>query len=100
MQRIRRALRIRFPLILDEYVMGSFLRNFALVLVSLVMLFIIFTFFELIGDILRYRTPLSIVGDYLLNLIPFILNSSSRSSRWSPCSSPSAHSIATASSPP
>ena len=75
MQRIRRALRIRFPLILDEYVMGSFLRNFALVVVSLIILFIIFTFFELIGDILRYRTPLSIVGDYLLNLIPFILNS-------------------------
>jgi LPS export ABC transporter permease LptG/LPS export ABC transporter permease LptF len=75
MQRIRRALRIRFPLILDEYVMGSFLRNFALVLVSLIILFIIFTFFELIGDILRYRTPLVVVGDYLLNLVPFILNS-------------------------
>ncbi len=75
MQRLRRALRIRFPLILDEYVMGSFLRNFALVLVSLIVLFIIFTFFELIGDILRYRTPLIVVGDYLLNLIPFILDS-------------------------
>jgi LPS export ABC transporter permease LptG/LPS export ABC transporter permease LptF len=74
MQRIRRALRIRFPLILDEYVMGSFLRNFALVLFSLTILFIIFTFFELIGDILRYRTPLVVVGDYLLNLVPFILN--------------------------
>ena len=74
MQRIRSALRIRFPLILDEYVMGSFLRNFALVLTSLVILFIIFTFFELIGDILRYRTPLVVVGDYLLNLVPFILN--------------------------
>jgi LPS export ABC transporter permease LptG/LPS export ABC transporter permease LptF len=74
MQRIRRALRIRFPLILDEYVMGSFLRNFALVLLSLIILFIIFTFFELIGDILRYRTPLAVVGDYLLNLVPFILN--------------------------
>jgi len=74
MQRIRRALRIRFPLILDEYVMGSFLRNFALVLTSLIILFIIFTFFELIGDILRYRTPLVVVGDYLLNLVPFILN--------------------------
>jgi LPS export ABC transporter permease LptG/LPS export ABC transporter permease LptF len=75
MQRLRRALRIRFPLILDEYVMGSFLRNFALVVTSLVILFIIFTFFELIGDIIRYRTPLVTVGDYLLNLIPFILNS-------------------------
>ncbi|MBW4037753.1 MAG: YjgP/YjgQ family permease [Acidobacteria bacterium] len=74
-QRMRRALRIRFPLILDEYVMGSFLRNFALVLGALVVLFIIFTFFELIGDIIRYRTPLVVVGEYLLNLIPFILNS-------------------------
>ena len=74
MQRLRRALRIRFPLILDEYVMGSFLRNFALVLISLIVLFVIFTFFELIGDILRYRTPLVVIGDYLLNLVPFILN--------------------------
>ena len=75
MQRLRRSLRIRFPLILDEYIMGSFLRNFALILSSLVVLFIIFTFFELIGDIIRYRTPLVTVGTYLLNLIPFILNS-------------------------
>jgi LPS export ABC transporter permease LptG/LPS export ABC transporter permease LptF len=73
MQRLRRALRIRFPLIMDEYVMSSFLRNFGIVLVTLVVLFVIFTFFELIGDIIRYRTPLVVVGDYLLNLIPFIL---------------------------
>ncbi len=73
MQRARRALRARFPLILDEYVMGSFLRNFALVLLAITVLFMIFTFFELIGDIVRYRTPLVTVGDYLLNLIPFIL---------------------------
>ena len=73
MQRLRRALRIRFPLILDEYVMTSFLRNFALVLASFTALFLIFTFFELIGDIIKYRTPLVTVGDYLFNLIPFIL---------------------------
>ena len=73
MQRLRRALRIRFPLILDEYVVGGFLRNFALVLITLIVLFLIFTFFELIGDIIRYRTPLVIVGAYLFNLIPFIL---------------------------
>ncbi len=73
MQRIRLALHSRFPLILDEYVMGSFLRNFALVLAGITVLFLIFTFFELIGDIVRYRTPLVTVGDYLLNLIPFVL---------------------------
>ncbi|MEO6922632.1 MAG: LptF/LptG family permease, partial [Bryocella sp.] len=72
-QRLRRALRMRFPLILDGYVMGSVFRNFLLVLFSLSVLFLIFTFFELIGDIIRYRTPLVTVGEYLLNLIPFVL---------------------------
>jgi len=72
-QRLRRALHIRFPLILDEYVMGSAFRNFLLVISSLVVLFIIFTFFELIGDIIKNRTPLVTVGEYLFNLIPFIL---------------------------
>ncbi len=73
LQRLRVALHSRFPLILDEYVMGSFLRNFALVLAGITILFLIFTFFELMGDIIRYRTPLVTVGDYLLNLIPFVL---------------------------
>lgn len=72
-RRLRRVLRSRFPLILDEYVMGDFLRNFVLVLASLTVLFLIFTFFELIGDIIKYKTPLVTVGDYLLNLIPFVL---------------------------
>ncbi len=73
LQRLRRALPIRFPLLLDGYVMGSFVRNFLLVLFGITVLFLIFTFFELIGDIVRYRTPLVTVGDYLLNLIPFVL---------------------------
>ncbi len=73
MQRLRQALNSRFPLILDEYVMGSFLRNFAIVIAAITGLFLIFTFFELIGDIVRYRTPLVTVGDYLLNLIPFVI---------------------------
>jgi LPS export ABC transporter permease LptG/LPS export ABC transporter permease LptF len=72
-RRLRRTLRSRFPLILDEYVMGGFVKNFVLVLASLTVLFLIFTFFELLGDIIKYRTPLVTVGDYLLNLIPFIL---------------------------
>ena len=47
--------------------------NFGLVLFSFGTLFLIFTFFELIGDIIRNRTPLVTVGDYLLNLVPYIL---------------------------
>jgi LPS export ABC transporter permease LptF/LPS export ABC transporter permease LptG len=72
-QRVRTGLHIRFPLILDEYIMRAFTQNFALVLITFWILFTIFTFFELIGDIIRNRTPLVTVGDYLLNLTPFIL---------------------------
>ena len=71
---VRRSLGIRFPLLLDEYVMREYAANFALVLLSLIMLFLVFTFFELIGDMIRNKTPLVTVGDYLLNLIPFILS--------------------------
>ena len=70
---VRGALHIRFPLILDEYIMKAFASNFALVLLVFNLLFLLFTFFELIGDIIRNRTPLVTVGDYLLNLIPYIL---------------------------
>ncbi len=42
-------------------------------LAGITVLFLIFTLFELMGDIIRYRTPLVTVGDYLLNLIPYIL---------------------------
>ncbi|NYF81051.1 LptF/LptG family permease [Granulicella arctica] len=71
---MRRTFHIRFPLLLDDYVMREYSMNFVLVLSSLIMLFIVFTFFELIGDMIRNRTPLVTVGDYLLNLIPFILS--------------------------
>jgi LPS export ABC transporter permease LptG/LPS export ABC transporter permease LptF len=60
----------RFPLILDGYVLREFLTTFALVLVSFVLLLLVFTFFELLGDIIRNRTPLVTVGEYLINLTP------------------------------
>lgn len=62
-----------FPRILDGYVIREFLGTFLLVLISFVMLMLVFTFFELVGDILRNRIPLITVGDYLLNLTPSML---------------------------
>ncbi|SNS96520.1 LPS export ABC transporter permease LptF/LPS export ABC transporter permease LptG,TIGR04408 [Granulicella rosea] len=72
-QRFRGAFHTRFPLILDDYILREYAANFALVLGSFSTLFLIFTFFELIGDIIRNRSALVTVGDYLLNLIPYIL---------------------------
>jgi LPS export ABC transporter permease LptG/LPS export ABC transporter permease LptF len=71
--RVRSTLHIRFPLLLDDYVMRQFLGNFFLVLSSFAILFLIFTFFELIGDIIRNRTALVTVGEYLINLVPYII---------------------------
>jgi len=73
LRRFRSISRIQFPLLLDDYVMREYATNFSIVLFSFSLLFLIFTFFELIGPIFRNRTPLVTVGEYLINLIPFIL---------------------------
>jgi len=73
LRRFRNTFRIQFPLLLDDYVMREYMTNFAMIVLSFSALFLIFTSFELVGDIIRNRTPLVTVGDYLINLIPFIL---------------------------
>jgi LPS export ABC transporter permease LptG/LPS export ABC transporter permease LptF len=73
LRRFRSISRIQFPLLLDDYVMREYATNFSIVLFSFSGLFLIFTFFELIGPIFRNRTPLITVGEYLINLIPYIL---------------------------
>jgi LPS export ABC transporter permease LptG/LPS export ABC transporter permease LptF len=65
-----RHARGRFPLILDEYVLKQFLSVFGLVLVTFVMLMLLFTFFELLGAIIRNHASLLLVGEYLVNLTP------------------------------
>ncbi|MFC5864639.1 LPS export ABC transporter permease LptF [Acidicapsa dinghuensis] len=62
-----------FPLILDEYVLREFLKMFSLILAGFVLMMLVFTFFELMGDILRNHPPLMTVGDYLVNLAPSMI---------------------------
>jgi len=62
--------RKRFPLILDDYVVRSFLSYLVLITASFMVLILIFTFFELLTDIVRNRIPLVTVGEYLLNVTP------------------------------
>jgi LPS export ABC transporter permease LptG len=71
----RRTLYEGFPLILDDYVLRSFIGSFLMVEVSFVMLSLVFSLFELLGDIVRNHAPLSIVGEYLLNLTPSMIYS-------------------------
>ncbi len=69
----RRHVRGSFPLILDEYVIRQFLSVLTMVLTAFVMLMLVFTFFELLGDIIRNQTPFIIVGEYLFNLMPSMI---------------------------
>jgi LPS export ABC transporter permease LptG/LPS export ABC transporter permease LptF len=72
-RRQRRVAHGVFPRILDQYVVVEFLNMFALVLMGFILLMLVFTVFDLLGDILRNHVKLAIVGDYLINLTPLFL---------------------------
>ena len=69
----RKRYRSAFPRILDAYVLRQFLGTFTMVLCGFVLLMLVFTFFELVGDIIRNRASLTTVGLYLLNLTPSMI---------------------------
>ena len=61
------------PQILDAYVVSSFLLYFSLFLVSFVLLTEVFTFFELLGDIIKNHIPMARVFTYLFFLAPKLI---------------------------
>ena len=63
----------RFPLILDDMVLRDFSLYLALIMMTFLMLTLVFTFFELLSDIVRNRVPLTIVADYLVNVTPSMI---------------------------
>lgn len=68
--RTLRSARSVFPRILDAYVIREFFQLFLFVLISFVLLMLLFTSFELVGDIVRNHIALTIVGAYLFHLTP------------------------------
>ncbi len=69
----RRVFSARFPMLLDDLVLRDFGMNLAMVLATFLMLLLVFTLFELLGDILRNQISPLVVGDYLLNVSPYFL---------------------------
>jgi LPS export ABC transporter permease LptG len=63
----------RFPLILDDYVLRNFVGYLLLILASFMVLIMVFTFFELLSDIMRNKINLITVGSYMLNQVPALL---------------------------
>jgi LPS export ABC transporter permease LptF/LPS export ABC transporter permease LptG len=73
LQRRPRVFGLRFPMLLDEYILRDFGLYLGLIVGAFLMLLLVFTLFELLGDILRNRVPWIVVGDYLVNVTPFFL---------------------------
>lgn len=68
-----RLFRARFPLILDDLVLRDFCLYFGLILSTFLILTLVFTFFELLSDIVRNKAPLILVAEYLADVTPSML---------------------------
>jgi LPS export ABC transporter permease LptG/LPS export ABC transporter permease LptF len=68
-----RLFNLRFPTILDDYVLRGFALYFTMIVAAFLMLLLVFTLFELLGDILRNQVSPLTVGEYLLNVVPYFL---------------------------
>jgi LPS export ABC transporter permease LptF/LPS export ABC transporter permease LptG len=71
----RRVFSASFPTLLDDYVLRDFFVYLGMILSSFLVLLLVFTLFELLGDILRNQTPFIVVAEYLLNVTPYLLYS-------------------------
>ncbi len=69
----RRLFNLRFPTILDDYVLRGFALFFSMIVAAFLMLLLVFTLFELLSDILRNQISPLTVGEYLLSVAPYFL---------------------------
>jgi LPS export ABC transporter permease LptF/LPS export ABC transporter permease LptG len=71
----RRVFSANFPTLLDDYVLRDFFLYLGMIISAFLVLLLVFTLFELLGDILRNQTPAIVVAEYLLNVSPYLLYS-------------------------
>ncbi len=69
----RRVFSASFPTLLDDYVLRDFFVYLGIIVSAFLVLQLVFTLFELLGDILRNQTPFIVVAEYLLNVTPYLL---------------------------
>jgi LPS export ABC transporter permease LptG/LPS export ABC transporter permease LptF len=68
-----RRLHLRFPTILDDYVLRDFALYLFMIGGAFITLLLVFTLFELLSDILHNGISALTVGEYLLNVTPYFL---------------------------
>jgi LPS export ABC transporter permease LptG/LPS export ABC transporter permease LptF len=71
----RRVFSASFPTLLDDYVLRDFFIYLGMILSAFLVLLLVFTLFELLGDILRNQVPFFVVLEYLLDVTPYLLYS-------------------------
>jgi LPS export ABC transporter permease LptF/LPS export ABC transporter permease LptG len=71
----RRVFSANFPTLLDDYVLRDFFLYLGMIVSAFLVLLLVFTLFELLGDILRNQTPAIVVAEYLLNVSPYLIYS-------------------------
>ncbi|HZQ93659.1 MAG TPA: LPS export ABC transporter permease LptF [Candidatus Sulfotelmatobacter sp.] len=69
----RRVFSASFPTLIDDYVLRDFFVYLGMILSTFLVLVLVFTLFELLGDILRNKVPPLVVAEYLLNVTPYLL---------------------------
>jgi len=69
----RRVFSASFPTLLDDYVLRDFFVYLGMILSTFLVLVLVFTLFELLGDILHNKVAATVVAEYLLNVTPYLL---------------------------
>jgi LPS export ABC transporter permease LptG len=68
--RKRPRLSLRFPNILDRYILRKYLAIFSLIFFGLILIFSIVTFFERLDNIYEHNKPFSLLFEYIFYSIP------------------------------
>jgi lipopolysaccharide export system permease protein len=63
----------RFPLILDDMILRDFALYLVMILAAALLIVLVFTYFELLTDIMRNRIPAIIQAEYLWNVSPSLI---------------------------
>jgi len=72
-RRPKRRYGARFPLILDNMILRDFAQYLVMIMATFLMLALVFTFFELLTDIVRNKVSFILLAEYLLNLSPSLV---------------------------
>jgi len=65
----------RFPLILDDMILRDFTLYLAMIIATCLIIVLVFTYFELLTDIMRNRIPAIIQAEYLWDVSPSLIYS-------------------------